>query len=147
MFSVLQPVPKLVVGGGDDPHPLGLSIGVHLGRPDVSVPARLLGVVLGAELLSARVLSLLYVRPGPERGGCGRRSVRELHHQTHRVLDARGTELLRAIRLGLSGLPSDGKILLMLLPEGAQKSLSWFRSSECLWNGKRLVFLIHVCME
>ncbi len=60
-FSALQPVPELVVRCGNDPHPIGLSIGVHHGRPDVSVPTWFLGVLLGADLLSARVLSLLHV--------------------------------------------------------------------------------------
>lgn len=94
VLSALQPVPKLVVRCGDDPHPVGLSIGVHHRRPDVSVPARLFGVLLWADLFSACVLSLLDVWPGLERGWRGRCPVWELHRQAHSVLGSCGTELL-----------------------------------------------------
>lgn len=81
-----------MVGGGHHPHPLRVGHGLHPRRPDLPVPERLL--LHGPELLAARVLAVLHVRPRPGRGGRGRRPVRELHRQADGVLDARGSELL-----------------------------------------------------
>lgn len=91
-----------MVGSRHHPHPFGLGLGLHTRRLELPVPEGLL--LHGPDLLAARLLALLHVRPQPERGRGRGGPVRELHRQADRVLGARGSELLSSSwSVGVSG--------------------------------------------
>lgn len=86
-----------MVGCWDNHCSIRFHIWFHPKRSDLTVPTRLLGVLLGSDLLAACVLPILHVRPGSHRCWRGGRPVRELHRPAHSLLGTSGTELLRVL--------------------------------------------------
>lgn len=74
----LQPVPQPVVCGWDSPHPVWLSFRLHCWGSNLSVPARLLCVLLRSDL-STRVFSIVHVRSKSDWSGSGWCPVWDLH--------------------------------------------------------------------